>query len=229
MGTARVSRAHAENLAYRTTVEAHPRGRVLEGELHLRPDGTVEEKMVDVACAVDVARHATLIALGRSRFDAVVMLSADRDLTPAYRMAVEEYGIALHVAAASIVETREYPYLLLGEAAFVLMCEPEPAIYGHALRNAVARLALQPRERWTLVAEHRGRRGCLMRHASGAEFPEQGLGGVYAPKSLFGEARRVWHGALGEAPLDVSTLPRLQFKGTVANSNTREAGACSVP
>ncbi len=124
--------------------------------------------MVDVACAVEVARHATLIRQSRSPFRAIVMLSADRDLTPAYRMAVDEYGVALHVAAASIVDTREHPYLLLGQAALARMCEPEPAIYGHALRNAVARLACEPRARWTLVAEHRGQRGCLMRHASGA-------------------------------------------------------------
>lgn len=83
-------------------------------------------------------------------------------------MAVDEYGVALHAAAASIVDTREHPYLLLGESAFARTCEPKPAIYGHKLRNAVARLAREPRARWTLVAEHRGQHGCLMRHASGA-------------------------------------------------------------
>ncbi|MGH8908373.1 MAG: hypothetical protein ACRD0K_18155, partial [Egibacteraceae bacterium] len=68
-----LSGSHAENLAYLRTVEAHPR---VPRELHRRPDGRVEEKMVDVACAVEVARHATLIRQSRSPFRAIVMLSA---------------------------------------------------------------------------------------------------------------------------------------------------------
>jgi hypothetical protein len=122
-------------------VESADRGSVLLGELH-RKDGRrgsvkVEEKQVDVACAVDICRHASLISRHESRFKAIVVLSQDTDLTPALKYA-GEVGVPLVLAAHERVEYRGFNYMLLTERAFRSMGQIREPLAGHALRSEVA-------------------------------------------------------------------------------------------
>lgn len=133
--------AAAENGKYMTEVEAADRGSVLLGELH-RKDGRrgsvkVEEKQVDVACAVDICRHAALISKHDSKFKAIIVLSQDTDMTPALRYA-DEVGVPLVLAAHERVEYRGFSYMLLTERAFRAMGQIKEPLAGHALRSKVA-------------------------------------------------------------------------------------------
>lgn len=142
--------AAAENGKYMSEVESADRGSVLLGELH-RKDGRrgsvkVEEKQVDVACAVDICRYAALISRHESRFRAIVVLSQDTDMTPALKYA-GEVGVPLVLAAHERVERRGFSYLLLTERAFRSMGQIKEPLAGHALRSMVARAVTGP-ELW---------------------------------------------------------------------------------
>lgn len=142
--------AAAENSAYMAQVESADRGSVLLGELH-RKDGRrgnikVEEKQVDVACAVDICRHAALISRHESRFKAIIILSQDTDLTPALRYGAE-VGVPLVLAAHERVEYRGFSYMLLTERAFRCMGQIKEPLAGHALRHRVA-LAVSGPDLW---------------------------------------------------------------------------------
>ncbi len=163
-----LSEAHRDNAAYKREIQDHPRGRVLEGELHIKDGGRAEEKMVDVACAVDITQHAILIAQGQSPYRAIVVLSQDIDLTPAYEFAVNTEGIPLYVASSGVVDKREYPYLLLGEEAFRRACPTGYQPCGAPLRDAIARMAHEQRcGRWIFERFDRLRNGLVMRDPSG--------------------------------------------------------------
>lgn len=141
--------AAADNQAYKAQVEAHERGSVLLGELHRKDGGRgihVEEKQVDVACAVDICRHAALMSRHDSPFKAIVVLSQDTDLTPSFRYA-REVNVPLVVAAHERVERRGFDYLLLTERAFRSIGQIREPLAGHALRSEVARAASGP-DRW---------------------------------------------------------------------------------
>lgn len=172
-----LSEAHRENTAYKREVEAHPRGCVLEGELHIKDGGRAEEKMVDVACAVDITQHAVLIAQGQSPYRAIVVLSQDIDLTPAYEFALSAKGIPLYVASG-VVDKRAYPYLLLGEGAFLRACLTGYTLCGALLRDAIARMAQErPCGRWVFARFDQSRGGLVMRDRSGVP-------GLADPKEL---------------------------------------------
>lgn len=163
----RLAEIDAENRAYKSQIEKHKLGKVLLGELHVK-DHSVEEKQVDVAVAVDLARHATEMARGGSRFKAIVVVSQDSDLRPAYRYAIDELGIPLVIAAADVVNHRGEPFVLLGEPAMANMCEIPEAFYGHKLRARVANCAKdRRREEWECLAWDGHRRGYLLRNADG--------------------------------------------------------------
>lgn len=152
----RLSNAAEENGAYIAAIESAEAGRVLPGELHRKDRGNgkfgVEEKQIDVACAVDICRHASLMAQHRSPFKAIVVLSQDTDLTPSFHYA-GEVGAPLIVAAHERVERRGFPYLLLTERAFRKMARVRP-LSGHALRLALAQAVMEPDrvEPWRLIA-----------------------------------------------------------------------------
>jgi len=146
----RLAAAGQMNRAFKKKIEEASRGRVLLGELHAKQrDGgryVGEEKQVDVACAVDICRHATLIAQHDSPFKAIVVLSQDTDLTPALRYA-EEIHVPAVVAAHERVERRGFPYILLTERSFRKIARVHEPLVGHALRSAAAMAAFGP-EMW---------------------------------------------------------------------------------
>lgn len=148
----KLSDAAKVNMAFKTQVESNPRGAVLLGELHKRERArggfTVEEKQVDVACAVDICRHAIQIARHESKFKAIVVLSQDTDLTPAFKF-TRELGVPLVIASHARVEYRKFPYILLTERSFRKMTRTTPKLAGHALRAAVARAASDQGDVWS--------------------------------------------------------------------------------
>lgn len=127
------------NEAFRDRVLEHPMGDVLLGELHAREKagGRIEaaEKMVDTRCAVDVVRHARDIASGSSPFDAIIVVSEDIDLAPAYQYA-DDLGVPVFPAAAAVIDRRgDYHknFLLLPPDAIAKLAPP--ASHGRSLRG----------------------------------------------------------------------------------------------
>jgi hypothetical protein len=153
-----------ENDTYRQTIEASERGSALVGELHAKQGGKVEEKIVDVYCAVDIVKTAIEVARGESKYEAIVVLSQDIDLRPAYEFA-DSVGVPVFVGAQSVVQYRSQPYLMIGEYSIRTMCNPT-VLCGHPLRSAIAHLAnSRVTSAWTVLRYSSRRRGMLLRNA----------------------------------------------------------------
>ncbi len=167
-----LSEAKRVNELFRDSIEANPQGKVLLGELHLKQKArgqvVAEEKQVDVACAVDICRHANLIARHESRFKAIVVLSQDTDLSPALRYA-QEIHVPVIVGAHERVEYRGFPHLLLTERSFRKIAGISAPLIGHALRHAVATSVIGPDRwgDWELVAWDATRERWLVKDANG--------------------------------------------------------------
>jgi hypothetical protein len=159
-----LKRQHEENSAYRDQVLADPRGTVLLGELHVKSDGRVEEKIVDVACCVQITRLVAEIYHGTSNLDALVVISRDIDLTPAYDYA-GELGVPLTVAAPDVIQHRGHPYLMLGPHSFAEIVQRQGGNGGHDLRELLAGALHDGRVmEWTV---DRRQRTPLLRHRTG--------------------------------------------------------------
>ena len=132
-----LARQHADNDAYRGQIVSAG-GDVLLGELHRKPSGVVEEKMVDCSCCVRITRYVDEIAYGRTSVETIIVLSKDIDLRPAV-----DYAIAMHVpivvAAHDVVQHRGHPYLLLGPHAYAELTGTTGAATGHELRELLVR------------------------------------------------------------------------------------------
>jgi hypothetical protein len=173
-----LARAGAENEAYRTQVLADG-GDPLLGELHRKSDGTIQEKMVDVACAVRVTRYIEEIRHGSVAVEGIVVLSQDSDLSPALDHA-QAMGVPIIAAGADVVQHRPYPYLLLGPHAYAEMCPSLGLVTGHEIRKAVAQtLEAGTKLTWEVLAGS-GRRlrhpatGMMGIAASGVSLPAAG-------------------------------------------------------
>lgn len=150
---ARLSRSGYDNEEYRKRVVAEG-GSVLLGELH-HNNGFTQEKMVDVACAVRVTQTVQEIRSGSSNLEAVVVLSQDSDLTPAYR-AAEAAGVTVILGGQDAVQYRGLPYVLLGPHAFAEMCPDLGLVTGHEVRMSVAAsLAQGGLMQWEVVSTGR--------------------------------------------------------------------------
>jgi hypothetical protein len=127
---------HADNEAYRTRIEAAG-GDVLLGELHRKPSGMVEEKMVDCACCVKITRYVDEIVGGRTDIEAILVLSQDSDLRPAIDYAIER-NVPIIVAAQDVVQHRGHPFALLGPQAYAEITGVPPSANGHEMRELLA-------------------------------------------------------------------------------------------
>jgi hypothetical protein len=138
---------------YRAEISSDPRGRTLLGELHLKqigPPRRVEEKIVDVQCALSIALEAREMAEGRSRFDSIVVCSQDIDLRPALEYATSQ-GVPVFVAAPDVVDRRPQPHLLLTPEPLRRFRQPT-GTFGHDRRAQVAAAAMAPDVRaWSAV------------------------------------------------------------------------------
>lgn len=135
----RLASSLASNERYATAVEGSPHGHVLRGRLVER-NGELEEKLVDVLCAMQIARSAHDIVSLRSAARAIVVLSEDMDLIPAYEFA-QELGVPVFAAAQATVDTRDdASWMLLGEGTLRTACaRPSGRLIGQELRQELTK------------------------------------------------------------------------------------------
>ena len=132
----RLQKAQQQNAALAAAVAAVPDTTLLKGRLVERgPD--MDEKLVDVLCAVEVLKHANAIQSGTTNARAVIVLSQDLDMTPAYPVA-ESLGVPVYALAHDVVHTRKHRWLLLTQAAaFDIVGRPQYKT-GHEVRGMLA-------------------------------------------------------------------------------------------
>lgn len=155
---------------YVDRIEAAPDATMLRGRLVER-DGALEEKLVDVLCALRVFRCATEIANGDSKAEAIVVLSEDVDLSPAYELAAE-YGVPVYAASNETVYSRRGPWLILGDSAYLNMCGRSlGSEQGHERRLALVNQLLTPTESRSFAVRYRetGSGQVVLRHRTGVE------------------------------------------------------------
>ncbi|WP_454853912.1 hypothetical protein [Promicromonospora soli] len=136
-----VARAQKKNLEFRDRL-VDEGAEVLEGILAQRDD-KMEEKQVDVLCALKVADLAAQKRLGQIDIDAIVVLSEDMDLVPAYLLA-ENYGVPTYAAATQTVYKRQDQanWLLLDEGILAEFASPSGRRRGLGVRNLVAKIVV---------------------------------------------------------------------------------------
>lgn len=161
------------NQRHAADVVSHPSGHVLEGRLVERsgPHGPqLEEKLVDVLCALQVARLAQQIKDG-SRGGVIVVLSEDMDLIPSYEFA-RDLGVTVYAASNDIVDTRaEYSrWILLTEAALTLAAgRPFGRDRGSGLRRRMSQLVTADQfSPLRFSARQHVKGAVLLQHNSGA-------------------------------------------------------------
>lgn len=167
----RLLEALESNRTHAAAVDASRLGRVLHARLVERENG-LEEKLADVLCALQIARISNDIASRRSPAQAIVVLSEDMDLIPAYEFATD-LGVPVFAAATATVDTRpESSWLLLGEGPLRAACRrPMGRSVGHALRGEIAGWldAGSPRRlSFKVVAWEDDKDRIRLRHNSGA-------------------------------------------------------------
>lgn len=174
-----LARHHADNDAYRGQVLSAG-GEVLLGELHRKPSGVVEEKMVDCSCCVRITRYVDEIANKRTVIEAIVVLSKDIDLRPAVDYAVE-MQVPIIVAAHDVVQHRGHPFMLLGPHAYAEITGGGPALVSGHERRELLVCALYDGKAipWTVAGSRRLPRlihasGLVAVPAAGLSLPPQG-------------------------------------------------------
>jgi hypothetical protein len=146
-----LAQQHSTNTTYMNEVLADARGRVLLGELHRKDQNRVEEKIVDVQLALDIARHAIAIRMGSSPFDRIIVVSQDIDLTPALDYALDQLHVPIVVVADGVIDNRRHPYVLLTANVLAAMTGA-PKKSGHFLRYLVATCAMNStQEDWEVT------------------------------------------------------------------------------
>ena len=184
-----LQREYDVNEQYRTYLERDSRVRILEGSLRRYPDGTKEEKMVDVLCAVECVRQAKRIDDGDSEAEAVVVFSQDIDLKPGVQLAIE-FDVPILVASPGAIHNRGIPYIAMAEPALADLVQADRVgINGQQLRQALATAMVNPGvDSWEYLYTKRiaGERVAILRHRHGYEgaadpeiLDEQGKGSLH--------------------------------------------------
>ncbi|MBP8920509.1 MAG: hypothetical protein KBG85_12450 [Micropruina sp.] len=142
---------------------------VLHGYLVERA-GIIEEKQVDVLCAVAIADLAERILVKASPAKCIISLSEDMDLMPAYDFA-HARDVPVFAAAIDAVHLRndQRSWILLDEAAVSTICPSTSRYRGMKLRSWIARMTQEDAHipgLWT-VGFH-GRDGWEMSRNNGA-------------------------------------------------------------
>jgi len=140
----RLGRQLEENTRYIEYLRRDDRVSILKGELHKHRGGRIEEKLVDVLCAVETVRQAKRIAdpATPTTTEAVLVLSQDADLRPGIELALE-FHVPVLTLAPGKVHVRGHPFIVLTEAALADLVEAG-APYGQDLRRRVAEAAVRP-------------------------------------------------------------------------------------
>lgn len=142
---------------------------VMEGLLAER-NNQIEEKQVDVLCAVKVAELAVAATSRDSGLEAVVVISEDMDLMPAFDYATR-LGVPVYAASVDTVHRRpsQADWLLLSDQTLALM-QGLPESRADSLRAKVASIALEGRTqslRWTGYGVSRPGRPTVMKSNTG--------------------------------------------------------------
>jgi hypothetical protein len=172
-GSAYLAKSLTENRDYAADVVSHPDGYVLEGRLKeqtTRNGKVLEEKLVDVLCAIQVARLAHEIK-DKTRSGVIIVLSEDMDLIPSYEFA-QELGVTVFAASNDIVDARSQhsKWLLLTQAG---LADAAGRAFGRdqgrELRRTIAKmLNAQAPVQITAKVGPPCRDGALVNHNSGA-------------------------------------------------------------
>lgn len=166
----RVGQALLSNQRYAQAIAQDPLGSVLPGRL-VEHDGEMAEKLVDVQCAIQIARSAVAIHNGTSPAEAIVVLSEDMDLIPAYRFA-QDLGVPIYAASHKTVDTRaDCSWLLLTEGALAACSRPPGRYYGSDLRRQILGIVgnvPNARLRFKVRAHERANNRLRLAHNSGA-------------------------------------------------------------
>ncbi|MCH8899411.1 MAG: NYN domain-containing protein [Acidobacteria bacterium] len=167
----RLYRQEAENRTYIDRLVRDDRVSILEGELHVQDGGRIEEKLVDVLCAVESIRQAKHIADAEvaSTAQGVVVLSQDADLIPGIQLA-QEFGVPVLSIAPGKVDRRGHPFLIIAEPSLADLVGAK-APMGQELRQSIATAATQPAiDSWEFMyTKDLGQRGVVawMKHRHG--------------------------------------------------------------
>lgn len=115
--------------------------RVLQGYL-AEHKGVIQEKQVDVLCALGVLDIAQRIKAGISDAQCIIVLSEDMDLMPAYELAARQ-GVTVYAAALDSVHSRpgQIEWILLSQDALNKICKPWGRLVGDVLRSNLALIA----------------------------------------------------------------------------------------
>ena len=156
---------HAANSSFSTALRKEG-AYILEGEVRL-DDGAVVEKMVDVHCALEVARLANGDLPDNCK--ALLIFSRDLDLLPAAQYATGR-GVRTYVVSDDIGYVRSQHRVLLTPAGYQLLAEkasstPDPG-------SSVAAFLRDPGpHEWVVArrAQVHGRDGYKLTHKSGVE------------------------------------------------------------
>lgn len=168
--TSRLTSTLGQNEGYAARIAADPMGNVLHGRLVQRGQD-VEEKLVDVQCAIQIARSAYEIAESRTKAQAILVLSEDMDLIPAYDFA-RDLGVRVFAASHATLDSRpDSPWLLLPEGSWKEIAGGQlPGRYvGSELRRQMAKACIsgQPLMMTFKVRRH-WKSNVLLDHNSGA-------------------------------------------------------------
>lgn len=184
-----LARQHGENTEYIRRLTRDPRVSILQGELHRQADNKVEEKQVDVLCAVETVRQAKHISetTSQTAAEAVLVFSQDFDMIPGIKLA-QEFGVPVLVVSSGKIHNRKHPFLVLTDSAMGDLTQATGSI-GQDLRRQVASAA-QSRDidsweyRYTMGP--RGRNVAMMRHRHGMQgVVDASVVDGYQPGELF--------------------------------------------
>lgn len=133
----------------------------------------MEEKLVDVLCAIEVVRQAKRIADSKSEAQAVILLSQDVDLRPGVELA-SEFNVPVLVASPGAIHKRGVPFIAISEPplADLVGIEDVADLYGQDLRTALAKAAEQPTvDSWEFLYSTKvgGDHLAVLRHRHGYE------------------------------------------------------------
>ncbi|MFZ0625784.1 MAG: hypothetical protein WAN34_04745 [Acidimicrobiia bacterium] len=201
-----LQREYEVNEEYRAYLERDSRVRILEGSLRRYQDGSKEEKMVDVLCAVECVRQAKRIADGDSEAEAVVVFSQDIDLKPGVQLAIE-FDVPILVASPGAIHNRGIPYIAMAEPVLAdLVQANKVGVNGQQLRQALATAMANPGvDSWEFLYTKRiaGERVAILRHRHGYE-------GAADPEILYEQGKGSLHdlGVIGVAEGLPTGFPR---------------------
>ncbi|MDP1721564.1 MAG: hypothetical protein Q8L08_11355 [Candidatus Nanopelagicaceae bacterium] len=143
--------------------------RVLNGMLQVKGNGEVEEKQVDVLCAVEVIRLALDITSQKHDAVAVVLLSIDKDIEPAVIFAREELSVPILTAAATGIDSRQGEWILLTEEVLMDMAGSHGAPRGRERRHLISRFLKNHTTSTTWTAKVMPSKQVIFRNSQGLE------------------------------------------------------------